>query len=80
MHRVRPKIFIKIARQGTWLNEHDDENDVDVDYGIDDDDDNNVNVHDDDAFDNTYGYWLILMELKCPQRHMSDIIISPKWL
>jgi len=45
--------------------EDDDEDDVDVPYDIDDDDDDNVNVHDDDACDNTSGYWLILMALKC---------------
>ena len=44
----------------------DDQDDVDVPYGIDDDDDDdNVNVHDDDAYHNTFGYRLILMELKC---------------
>ena len=59
------KIFIEVTSQGTWLYEHDDENDVDVAYDIDDDDDNNTNVHDDGAFDNTFGYWLILMTLHC---------------
>ena len=56
-------IFIEVTRPGTWLNEHDDENDVDVAYDIDDDDDNNTNVHDDGAFDNTSRYWLILIAL-----------------
>ena len=38
-------------------NEYDDQDDVDVPYGIDDDDDDNVDVHDDDACNNTSGYY-----------------------
>ena len=43
------KIFIEVTSPGTWLNKHDDENDVDVEYGINYGDDNNINVHDDGA-------------------------------
>ena len=48
-------------------NANDDENDVDVAYVIDDDDndENNVNAHADYAFDNNFGYLLILMAPKC---------------
>ena len=59
------KIFIEVTSPGIWLYEHHDENDVDVAYDIDDHDDNNANVHDDVAFDNNYGYWLIPTTLKC---------------
>ena len=61
---MRSKIFIEITILGAWINGDDDENDVDVAYDIDDDDNNNAIVYDDGAFDNTYGYWLILMTLK----------------
>ena len=62
---MRSKIVIGVTIPRNWLNEHDDENDVDVAYDIDDHDDNNANVHDDGAFYNNYGYWLIPMTLKC---------------
>ena len=48
--------YSEVTSPGTWLNKDDDENDVDVAYDIDDDDENNIYVHNDDAFDNTYGY------------------------
>ena len=53
---MRSKILIEVTSPRTSLNEHDDEHDVGVEYDIDDDDDDNTNVHDDGAFDNTFGY------------------------